>query len=758
MHFTTHKNNFNSGLPESGSHFGNIITIREKDGNTEPGIHQGFLASIIQFQPLLEINLFQANEQPLLWKQIECRRNPGWDKKIYTADGFTLEQKTAVHGDRIILDVKLTRVEVQYPKAQPVLVHFSGGVLFSPQGVPYHWEEEKLIKLACSDKQSFRGEWNDEVSFDIIFSEKLNAAGMKILKDEEIAREQYFTSFNLKKRYTYHVPFEHRKDMDASRHIEARNIGYKGEWIPVFDQNNSASISCCISISHNTDAQVKSFPVGIDEEIKDINREWEAFLKQVPYFSCPETGLQNLYYTSWYILKSGRINLSSERFKYPFTSVNKFHYYNQFFWDSAFQAVAWLWFNSAEPAEDEMKNFVLQQWRNGMIPYELFMYKVNGREWMDGDFLTSGTTQPPVIGITIMEIYYKFQNRDYLDFFYDALIRYEHWFYQYRDLKKRGLSAYVNIWETGWDNSPRLDSSARNRVLDPYIEGVDLNSYIYLLRQTILDMAKWLEKPVPEDIRKRLDMSKNSMNTLMLDEENNFYYDLEAGTAEKIEIKTAAGLLPLMTDIPDDELKDRIVETYVLSEQEFLTPTPVPSVSRSEKTYDPKDFWRGANWPQITWSIVYGLRYSHQEAAGIILDRFLETTSKNSNCYEYYHSETGEGAGLPFQGWGALYTDFIIRFVGGLNPTEEGVIFNPVSKKYTEFELGNIRIHNQVLDISRKGKNWAMNWHDAGIISFSGIDRFQIIIADDGITVLLEKKEQEEKMNMSGKISVRYVS
>ena len=108
---------------------------------------------------------------------------------------------------------------------------------------------------------------------------------------------------------------------------------------------------------------------------------------------------------------------------------------------------------------------------------------------------SSGTTQPPVIGITISEIFKKFRNRDYPAFFYESLLKYENWLNLYRDLGNRGLSAYINIWETGWDNSPRLDGAARNRVLDPYIEGVDFNIFIYLLRKTILDMARWLEKP-----------------------------------------------------------------------------------------------------------------------------------------------------------------------------------------------------------------------------------------------------------------------
>lgn len=356
-----------------------------------------------------------------------------------------------------------------------------------------------------------------------------------------------------------------------------------------------------------------------------------------------------------------------------------------------------------------MKNFVAHQWRNGMIPYELFMYPINGREWMDGDALTSGTTQPPVIGITLREIFARFGNKEYIAYFYDSLLEYEKWLSLYRDFGKRGLSCYVNIWESGWDNSPRFDTAARNRVLDPYIEGVDFNVYIYILRDTILQIAELLNKAEPEGVRERKALTKYSMNEFMYKPEDNFYYDLEAGSEKKIMVKTAAGLLPLLTDIPNDEQRDKIVSRYLLSEKEFLSTAPVPSVSRDEESYVSYDFWRGANWPQITWSILYGISESHPEEAAELLDRFLHTTSGNENCYEYYDSETGKGAGLPFQGWGALYIDFILRFVAGIHPTEKGFHFHPISKRYRNFTIDNLNIRGRNIKLQRKEDKWTLN-------------------------------------------------
>jgi hypothetical protein len=716
MKSLTNRESFFASLPEMKALFGNLVTVKDKEGCHCPGIHQGFIASIIQFQPLLEIAVFTSDGTKVEFTLKEAISTPIEICKTFTSSlGLIMDQRFSVLGNQVFLHVEFSRD----PDAgiRDFSVDFSGALLFSPQGVPYHWEDEKKVNAYIKSPQELHGIWK-ETSFVLRFSKTLKGLALHNINAEEIKREQYFSSHNLKKRYTYWVERPQRGGYDEASSLYSRNMGYAGAWIPDFADGEKASIDITFSVFSTNEVADSDSPKPIEEVTTLLNNEWEEYIKKIPNFRCSEKNLEKIYYTSWYILKSGRIHFPEKRFAYPFTSVNKFHYYNQFFWDSAFQAIAWLWFNDPDPSESEMKNFVAHQWRNGMIPYELFMYPVNGREWMDGDSLTSGTTQPPVIGITLKEVFTKFGNKTYLDFFYDSLVEYERWLSLYRDLGKRGLSSYVNIWETGWDNSPRFDAAARNRVLDPFIEGVDFNVYIYILRETILQIASVLDKPEPQGIREHQAMTKRSMNELMYNQEDHFYYDLEAATDHRIPVKTAAGLLPLMTDIPSAAQRSALIDRYLCSEKEFLTTAPVPSVSQSEESYSSYDFWRGANWPQITWSVLYGICEREPDEAGKVLDRFLHSTSANENCYEYYDSATGEGAGLPFQGWGALYTDFIIRFVVGIHPTKEGFRFNPISKEYKNFQLDNLILKERKLSIERKGQTWNIGIAGYGVITY----------------------------------------
>ena len=82
-------------------------------------------------------------------------------------------------------------------------LRISGGVLMSPQGVPYHWEEEKLIHGTYSPDR-VQVDWRDKIRLALTFSQPM---------DEEescpcggrCCQKLYFRTFNAKKRYRYWI-------------------------------------------------------------------------------------------------------------------------------------------------------------------------------------------------------------------------------------------------------------------------------------------------------------------------------------------------------------------------------------------------------------------------------------------------------------------------------------------------------------------------------------------------------------------------
>jgi glycogen debranching enzyme len=740
---------FPKNVMQIDDQFGNLLSVRNR--RTELiGISEVFIASLIQFQPLAEIDIFSENGEPVQLKEIRKSKDPVARCRTFDGGSFLMHEKSVVDGDNVGYQLQFVLKPTNVADCK-LKLKLSGALLFSPQGVPYHWQKEKMVTARFCNEKEVRFVWMDQLLMQISSSLPLQKGLLHSLNEEQIKKSLYFETHNIKKRYTYWTDKSLRtlaRDQTVKQDcLVARNIVYCGEVDVELNKNEPFNYTLNFAVDYegeNTGGAAErsiKIPAGIEEFAKQRSRHLNDFFAQVPKFSAADHCLEDAYYRSWFVLFSNQLQLKEERFKYPFTSVNKFHYYNQFFWDSAFQSLAWLWFNQPEPAESEQKNFVLNQWNNGMIPYELFIFSVNGREWMETDFKTTAATQPPVIAISLLEIYKKFGNKSLLSFFYEPLLKYEQWLWNYRDLGKRGLSYLYHIWESGTDNSPKFDRITRNRLLDPALESVDFNVFVYLLRKALIEIAGILGFTPPDYLAERMEKTKLAMNSLMLEPVDSFYYDIYAGGTEKVRVKTFSGILPLITDIPEPATRKALTDLYLLSETEFNTPCPVATVSRSESSFGSNDFWRGANWPQITWSFVYGVKPYCPTAAALILDKYLSVSASKSLCNEYCDSVNGDGVGLAFQGWGTLYIDLIIRQVVGIEPFLRGFYFNPLTTRYQDFAIQNIMIHGLNLAITRKAEEWQFSFNQTAqltlkkTISFTLTkeDNRLIVVFDDGV-------------------------
>ena len=701
--------------------FGNLIAVTKGSEKVQLGVPSVFISSMVQFQPLFEIDLYMYGKKLGLELLDFQEGTMEWYSRFFIPKARVfLEQRVIVDGDQIALRLDASGDGIA--SLGELEVFLSGALLFSPQGIPYHWKREAEVTLQAQDTRLFLT-WRDLRMF-IEFPGTPSLTLLTRLDENDVLLEKYFETFNAKPRYRHWVTRKVREQLfsaimqneNSCCTISSRNAAYFAKVSWNLKKGKSLELHFHVSYKKDSDYPYKPFLALRDEKFD----KWNSFLKKVPYFQSSDESLESSYYKSWFVLFSNRIDIRSDRFKYPFTSVNKFHYYNQFFWDSAFHAIAWLWYNDPEPSESELKNFVVNQWRSGMIPYELFASKVNGREWMETDYKTTAATQPPVVGISLEQIYKKFGRKGLLEFFYKALVLYERWLSRFRDADGCGMAYCYHIWETGCDNSPVWDSLLKGRLLDPPIYDVGFNAFLLYLRETILNIASELKKHPVNGIQERLERAKNFMNEVMLDPEDTFYYSVIAGTSERIKIKSGNGLLPLILDVSDKRLYDRIVKDYVLSKSHFYTPCPLPSVSCSEPTFESHNFWRGANWPQMTWTVIYGLkRHGYFRAASGILDRFLSKTTPNTLCNEYYDSLEGSPVGLPFQGWGTLFIDLILRHVVGIEPAKNGFVFLPLKTRYKNWKVENLLIKGTVFSIQRQGEEIILLLNGEKVLEFN---------------------------------------
>ena len=109
-----------------------------------------------------------------------------------------------------------------------------------------------------------------------------------------------------------------------------------------------------------------------------------------------------------------------------------------------------------------------------------------------------------------------------------------------------------------------------------------------------------------------------------------------------IQTLTPFSLYPLWTGELPENLKNRIIE-HLKDPHEFYGDYTLPSVARTDQTYDPDKMWRGPVWININYFFIEALQNIGEfDLAKVIRTKTINLIMGNSGLYEYYNSRTGK--------------------------------------------------------------------------------------------------------------------
>lgn len=380
------------------------------------------------------------------------------------------------------------------------------------------------------------------------------------------------------------------------------------------------------------------------------------------------------------------------QYQYTLPSPNSYPY--QWFWDSCFHAIILSHFN-VEDAKKELLSLIAKQFENGMIPHMIYWDKQTKTDfpaiqWGKDD--TSSITQPPLLAYAVWTIYQRDRDRTFLETMYQPLKKLYNYFLTDRDPRANHLAGIINPDESGEDNSPRFDQAlglepkqsgdenfqkrlqliALNKSCNfdaPFcmknffwVKDVPLNAILVENLKALSDIASELGYEKEADlyfINARL--TSEAMQKLMFEEGIywSIYLHPEHDHYQKIKIKTWAIFAPLFAHIYTQKEAQAIVDKYLLNQEEFNLSFLIPTVPKSEPSFDPRGFWRGPVWMNVNWFIYQGLKkYGLIEQAKKISDSSLALLEK-SGFREQYNPLTGEGQGANNFTWGGLVLDMM---------------------------------------------------------------------------------------------------
>lgn len=375
-------------------------------------------------------------------------------------------------------------------------------------------------------------------------------------------------------------------------------------------------------------------------------------------------------------------------FQYTVPSPETYPY--QWLWDSCFHAII-LSKCSIEDAKKELLSLVSFQFENGMIPHIIYWDKgavtdFPKIEWGRKD--TSTITQPPLLSYAVWKIYEADQDKKFLQYIYKNLVKFYNFLFFERGYDEAKLLGIINPDESGEDNSPRFDeplglppeqtlkenferrlqlvaeNMACNFVTKDcmsnffFVKDVPFNA---IMVEDLLYMVKIAEVLHQKEDMKRFRWEReqiiSGMRKWMF--EMGVFWSVYGVHHQKIKLKSWAIFAPLFAGIYTQKEAEDIVEKYLLNKKFFNTKYSIPTIAKSEASFDSKGFWRGPIWMAVNYFIYKGLlRYKMNDLAKKVAQSTLELLEKNG-FREYFNPLTGKGMGAKDFTWGGLILDMI---------------------------------------------------------------------------------------------------
>ena len=351
----------------------------------------------------------------------------------------------------------------------------------------------------------------------------------------------------------------------------------------------------------------------------------------------------------------------------------------QWLWDSGWHMITWSHRNP-QHAIDDLRTMLQMQQPNGFIPEMIYWGKRSFIEKMGSKLFGysherfTDITQMPMLPFSIRAIWNATKNVDLLKEFVPKMVKYFDWWANERDPDNDGLVSIVHPWESGIDASPLYDPAhyVKNptykqlyprflklnrwykkiykwdmqKILESglfNVEDVGVNAVYASGWGVLADLAKEFDPKLAEHCKEQQKKFEKVILTKCWDPERKQYisYFHQDGTEKVSTIETIQSLFPIMLDsIPKEN--QEIIVAKLKDPEKFGLPYPVPSVAKSEETFNPHQnrlLWRGPTWPPTTWFVMEGLiKHGYIDLAKDILGKWIDMYKHG--IYEYHNPIT----------------------------------------------------------------------------------------------------------------------
>ena len=412
----------------------------------------------------------------------------------------------------------------------------------------------------------------------------------------------------------------------------------------IVETNENSLITLCISDSCKSHSTTEPF----SEIYQAAKLRWEGWFNQFPPIKEPYR--ETYAYACW-VLANNMI-CPKGNIKFEMDVPSKKSYIGIWLWDNALHAIALRHINP-ELARNQIRGVLVNQQPDGMLPDAIFD---DGIVTEIDHPIHGKVTKPPILAWAALKIHEIDFDLDFLNEIYEPLMKWNEWWFKENDDNQDGIVQYNHPYSSGLDDSPLWDFGMP-------VDSPDLNTYLFIQMKSMAMIAQILNKL--SDAAYWLEKAQQLLIHMI-----DYFWDEEMGAFlsyyknKAIQTLTPFNLYPLWTGELPENLRNRIIE-HIKNPHEFYGDYMLPSVARTDTTYDSDKMWRGPVWININYFFIEALqRIGEFDLAKTIREKTLKIIMNNSGSYEYYNSETGRPGknAAPIFSWtAALFIDLSIQ-------------------------------------------------------------------------------------------------
>ena len=379
--------------------------------------------------------------------------------------------------------------------------------------------------------------------------------------------------------------------------------------------------------------------------------------------------------------------------KYPF----------QWWWDSCFHTFILCALNEIALAKQNFQSLFSMQRKNGFIGHMIFWESLLPKDkwnilegppvWQQLRPHMSFLIQPPLVAQALLRIYKHSKDKEFLIQMLPKIKKYYRWLAANRDFDGDGLISIISNFESGIDHKPSFDEVfgfKSGKATGKYFRKVVFTQFrnflkwydlkriykanVFIVKETLFNtlyvqdlraLAKLCEIAGDKDAEQYETLAHKVANRIieiMYDEESAAFFDVYGHDNKKLKVLTFTIALPiLMKEVPQ-KIAWEILERHFLNEKEFNLTYPIPSVAKSEPSFDPNDskfLWRGPTWPVINWFLYHSFMANGFEKDARRLLQSMKDLIEKSGFREFYNPFSGKGYGAKDFTWAGLVVDMM---------------------------------------------------------------------------------------------------